>query len=59
MSDNSCLMGRVVAACHSAKSAGDYRAAKRLAGRLPLVAQFGVIDDLISCRRRLEGVGVL
>jgi len=55
----SCLRTRVVAACASAQSAEDYSAAKRIAGRLPLAAQFSVVDDLISCRRRLEGMGVL
>jgi hypothetical protein len=59
MSDMSCLKARVVAACGSASTAEDYHAAKRLAGRLNLVTQFAVIDNLISCRRRLEGVGVL
>lgn len=49
---------RVLVAFAGAKSARDYRAAKRLAGGLDVTSQFAVIDNIIACRRRLEGMGV-
>lgn len=50
---------RATNAFANAKSVSEYHAAKRIAGRLDRAAQFAVIDSIISCRRRLEGMGVL